>query len=117
MADPKDTKPADAKTDPKAGGQAQSTPASDKPAEQAERRDLAVTSEREEDRIDPRLDNRRGAQRPPLEEFPAKPQQIDGPEMGDPQPRPGERAEDDVTRKGMKSPGPHGLGDTEAEQA
>lgn len=116
MADPKDVKATDNKPAAKPGEQSQ--PASGKPAEQAERRDLEVTNDRDEERIDPRLDNRRGAQRPPLEEFPAKPQQIDGPELGDPQPRPGERRteDDDVTRKGMKSPGPHGLGATSAEQ-
>jgi hypothetical protein len=31
--------------------------------------------------IDARLDNRSGAARPPLEEWPAKPQQIDGPDV------------------------------------
>lgn len=31
--------------------------------------------------IDARLDNRSGAQRPPLEEWPAKPQQVDGPDV------------------------------------
>jgi hypothetical protein len=71
----------------------------------------------DEQRIDPRLDNRQGSQRPKLETFPAKPQQIDGPELGE-EPRPGEvRAHADLDekagpRKGMRSPGPHGLGDT-----
>lgn len=69
--------------------------------------------------VDARLDNRVGADRPPLESFPAKPQQVDGPDVihqvehtrkvladrakgGD---------KDTVERKGMFSPGPHGLSD------
>lgn len=69
--------------------------------------------------VDPRLDNRSGRQRPPLETFPAKPQQVDGPDIVN-QPTVREAAklvddqEDAVTRKGMASPGPHGLGVTRA---
>lgn len=71
--------------------------------------------EASEDSIDPRLDNRTGKNRPPLETFPAKPQQIDGPDVRDTVPRPEKVDENDpVVRKGMSSPGPHGLGDTEA---
>lgn len=65
--------------------------------------------------VDPRLDNRTGRQRPPLEEFPAKPQQIDGPdvtEQPDRSARPHAEEDDDLPRKGLKSTGPHGLGDT-----
>lgn len=77
--------------------------------------------EASEQTIDPRLDNRVGDQRPPLETFPAKPQQIDGPDLAH-QPNAKEAAEmakdtedeDDVTRKGDSSPGPHGLGETHA---
>jgi hypothetical protein len=69
--------------------------------------------------VDARLDNRTGDDRPPLETFPAKPQQVDGPDVmhqvehtrkvladqakGD--------QKDGVERKGMFSPGPHGLSD------
>lgn len=68
-----------------------------------------------EEVIDPRLDNRTGDNRPPLETFPAKPQQIDGPSVTDTVPRPNKvRETDPVVRKGMSSPGPHGLGETEA---
>lgn len=76
-----------------------------------------------EENVDPRLDNRVGDQRPPLETFPAKPQQVDGPDLAHtPDAKEAARLakenqeEDDVTRKGMHSPGPHGLGDTNAEQ-
>lgn len=76
-----------------------------------------------EQTIDPRLDNRVGNQRPPLETFPAKPQQIDGPDLANtPTAKEAGKAaesmrEDEnsgITRKGMQSPGPHGLGETEA---
>ena len=64
--------------------------------------------------VDARLDNRSGADRPPLETWPAKPQQIDGPDvmaqaehtrrvLADRQ------GDDNTPRKGMFSPGPHGL--------
>ncbi|MEU0667184.1 hypothetical protein ABZ508_02595 [Streptomyces lavendulocolor] len=68
--------------------------------------------------IDPRLDNRTGDQRPKLEDFPAKPQQIDGPEIGEEREharrvaRRADQGEVGGPRKGAKSPGPHGLGDT-----
>lgn len=69
--------------------------------------------------VDPRLDNRVGRQRPPLETFPAKPQQIDGPDVAN-SPTAKEAAAmasdaaDNVARKGAGSPGPHGLGVTRA---
>lgn len=85
---------------------------------EANREDIDKNLEAEDKVIDPRLDNRHGRQRPPLETFPAKPQQIDGPDVTDTVPRPEEMAKaeekDRVTRKGMVSPGDHGLGDTEA---
>jgi hypothetical protein len=70
------------------------------------------------DNVDARLDNRTGAKRPPLETFPAKPQQVDGPDVQhqvehtratlelDPL---GRKPGKDGERKGMFSPGPHGL--------
>lgn len=69
--------------------------------------------------VDPRLDNRVGRQRPPLETFPAKPQQVDGPDItNQPNAREAaamaEEAADNVPRKGAGSPGPHGLGVTKA---
>jgi hypothetical protein len=74
-------------------------------------RELAVDAD--EPGIDPRLDNRRGDQRPKLETFPAKPQQIDGPELGQERAVAARAEREDVgPRKGAKSPGPHGLGDT-----
>lgn len=62
--------------------------------------------------IDARLDNRSGADRPPLEQWPAKPQQIDGPDVAHQVEH--TRAtlrglEDDVERKGQFSVGSHGL--------
>jgi len=73
---------------------------------------------------DPRLDNRRGANRPKLEDFPAKPQQVDGGDVTD-LPRntkevqaAAKKAADLAGKqgnvKGAQSPGPHGLGDTSA---
>ncbi|MCX4622787.1 hypothetical protein ACF09G_13140 [Streptomyces albogriseolus] len=96
---------------PSTGSSSSSTRAKDQAEPTTER--LAVDAN--EPGIDPRLDNRTGDQRPKLEEFPAKPQQIDGPELG--QERAvaarAEREREDVgRRKGAKSPGPHGLGDT-----
>jgi hypothetical protein len=66
--------------------------------------------------VDARLDNRAGDQRPPLESFPAKPQQVDGPDLVHQAEHTrrvlAERADgDDVDRKGMHSAGPHGLSD------
>ncbi|MBX9425432.1 hypothetical protein [Streptomyces lateritius] len=75
----------------------------------------ALAVDADNPKIDPRLDNRTGDQRPKLEGFPAKPQQIDGPEIGEEPVRHAKRgrsAADHGTRKGAKSPGPHGLGDT-----
>lgn len=67
------------------------------------------------DNVDARLDNRRGADRPPLEEWPAKPQQIDGPDVMTQaeHTRRTLQDRDDAAgdRKGMFSPGPHGLSD------
>lgn len=70
---------------------------------------------------DPRLDNRRGADRPKLEKFPAKPQQVDGGDISD---MPSNSAEVDKAAaelnkaaekaghvKGAQSPGPVGLGE------
>jgi len=63
--------------------------------------------------VDARLDNRGGRQRPALEEWPAKPQQIDGPDLStqDEFTRAAlqDRRDDETERKGMFSPGPHGL--------
>lgn len=65
--------------------------------------------------VDARLDNRTGADRPPLETFPAKPQQIDGPDVMHQVEHTrrvlAEREEHIGERKGMFSPGPHGLSD------
>lgn len=63
--------------------------------------------------IDARLDNRAGAARPPLEEWPAKPQQIDGPDVAHQAEHTRatlkDREEKVGTRKGMFSIGSHGL--------
>lgn len=67
--------------------------------------------------IDARLDNRTGAQRPPLEQWPAKPQQIDGPDVAhqDEHTRAtfGKAQENLGPRKGAFSIGSHGLGNDE----
>ena len=67
------------------------------------------------DGVDARLDNRTGADRPPLESWPAKPQQIDGPDVMHQaeHTRRTLRNREQATggHKGMFSPGPHGLGD------
>jgi hypothetical protein len=71
--------------------------------------------------VDARLDNRTGAARPPLEQWPAKPQQVDGPDLA-------HQAEHTAAtlrqldqevgeRKGMYSPGPHGLSDEELRES
>lgn len=70
------------------------------------------------DGVDARLDNRAGAARPPLEEWPAKPQQIDGPDVAHQNEHTrkvlsGRNTEDLGPRKGMHSIGSHGLGDDE----
>ncbi|MGX4657099.1 hypothetical protein ACWCHM_26120 [Micromonospora sp. SCSIO 07396] len=67
--------------------------------------------------VDARLDNRTGDDRPPVESWPAKPQQVDGPDvMGQVEHTrrvlaDRDRDKDTVERKGMFSPGPHGLSD------
>lgn len=74
------------------------------------------------DVLDARLDNRSGLDRPRRETFPAVPQQVDGPDLM-------HQAEftkayldtvestvEDGSRKGLHSPGPHGLGE-ESERA
>lgn len=84
--------------------------AKDKPVETAD----AVPDELRELGVNPALDNRTGDQRPQAAEWPAKPQQVDGPEVG----RLAEHAEkvgDTFTPAsgdpiGAKSEGPHGLG-------
>ena len=64
--------------------------------------------------VNPRLDNRVGDQRPPAAEWPAKPQHVDGPEVGHfaehAERHGGEAVVDDRERLGMKAEGPHGLG-------
>jgi hypothetical protein len=72
--------------------------------------------------VNPRLDNRTGGQRPSLAVWPAKPQQVPGPEVG-------HFAEHDQRLRskhpkwfdkptpepaGMRSQGPHGLGEPDA---
>jgi hypothetical protein len=110
MADKDDEKTTPATTGtPSTGGRRASR---DTEAAEPATQELAVDPE--EPRIDPRLDNRTGDQRPLLETFPAKPQQIDGPEVGETPParaRARKKAVDGP-RKGRRSPGPHGLGDT-----
>jgi len=63
--------------------------------------------------VDARLDNRTGAARPPLESWPAKPQQVDGPDLAHQAEHTrrvlAEREEAVGERKGAFSPGPHGL--------
>lgn len=67
--------------------------------------------------VDARLDNRTGADRPPVEQWPAKPQQIDGPDVVHQVEFTRQVLADRDTdneagdRKGMFSPGPHGLSD------
>lgn len=66
--------------------------------------------------VDARLDNRTGDDRPPVEQWPAKPQQVDGPDVMHQVEHTRQVLADRQTaetgdRKGMFSPGPHGLGD------
>jgi hypothetical protein len=71
------------------------------------------------DNVDARLDNRSGPFRPPLEEFPAKPQQIDGPDLihqVEHTRRTLDAVEDPGPVKGMFSPGPHGLSDEDMRE-
>lgn len=70
--------------------------------------------------VDVRLDDRTGENRPPLEEFPAVPQQIDGPDVEHQAEhtaahRAKGKPDDDVARKGARSLGPHGLSEDEDE--
>ncbi|MFI9344929.1 hypothetical protein ACIG0D_27240 [Streptomyces sp. NPDC052773] len=111
MADKTTEKPTTPNTTPGAPSTA-NTPSSARAKEQTEPTEkLAVDAD--DPGIDPRLDNRRGDQRPKLESFPAKPQQIDGPELGQEKTVAARAEREDVgPRKGAKSPGPHGLGDT-----
>lgn len=71
--------------------------------------------------VDARLDNRTGADRPPLETFPAKPQHIDGPDVMHQAAHTAaalkERASAAEDRKGMFSPGPHGLSDESVRES
>jgi hypothetical protein len=70
--------------------------------------------------VDPRLDNRTGADRPPLESDPAVPQQVDGPDVM----HQAEHTEAALKVKqaqagqvkGMFSPGDHSLGDEDARK-
>lgn len=67
--------------------------------------------------VDPRVDNRMGRQRPRKVEWPAKPQQVDGPEVGEDfsahYPPEGEKFRDneDFEPMGQHSAGRHGLGE------
>ncbi|MFF5795798.1 hypothetical protein [Streptomyces albogriseolus] len=112
MADSKSEKPttqSPSSTTPSTG----SSSSSPRAKESAETSTQALAVDAENPGIDPRLDNRTGDQRPKLEEFPAKPQQIDGPELGQERAVAARAEREDVgQRKGAKSPGPHGLGDT-----
>lgn len=70
--------------------------------------------------VDPRLDNRTGQDRPPVENDPAVPQQVDGPDLMH-QEAHAEAVdrlakEQESSRKGMFSPGDHSLGDEEARK-
>lgn len=70
------------------------------------------------DGVDARLDNRTGAERPPLEQWPAKPQQIDGPDVAHQVEHTRatlkDRARDVGDRKGQYSIGAHGVGTDES---
>jgi hypothetical protein len=65
--------------------------------------------------VDARLDNRTGAAAPRLESWPAKPQQVDGPDVAHQNEHTAavlrDREESVGDLKGMFSPGPHGLSD------
>jgi len=69
--------------------------------------------------VDPRLDNRAGDDRPPVESDPAVPQQVDGPDLMHQEEHAAavEKIRKATTReeKGMFSPGDHSLG-TEEER-
>jgi hypothetical protein len=69
--------------------------------------------------VDGRLDNRQGRFAPPLEKWPAKPQQIDGQDLSgqvEHTRRTLQELEDAGERKGMYSPGPHGLSDEQLRE-
>lgn len=74
------------------------------------------------DVLDARLDNRSGLDRPRRESFPAVPQQVDGPDLMHQAEftkaylSEVEKSVEDGSRKGLHSPGPHGLGE-ESERA
>lgn len=66
--------------------------------------------------VDPRLDNRTGTERPKRTDFPAVPQQVDGPDIAHQKEFTKRyldnlQADDAKDRLGMASPGPHGLSD------
>jgi hypothetical protein len=71
--------------------------------------------------VDARLDNRTGAAAPRLEEWPAKPQQVDGPDLAGQAEHTratlGQLTEPEGNVKGMYSPGPHGLSDEELRES
>lgn len=70
--------------------------------------------------VDARLDNRTGTDRPQVEVFPAVPQQIDGPDVMHQaeftRAYLDKEAERVGNRKGMFSPGPHGLSEVQARK-
>lgn len=74
------------------------------------------------DVVDARLDNRSGTDRPRRESFPAVPQHVDGPDLMHQAEftkaylAVAESSVEDGSRKGLHSPGPHGLGE-ESERA
>ncbi|MGW0131896.1 hypothetical protein [Streptomyces sp. NPDC003299] len=107
------------KTETQSSTSSQSTPSTGSSSsgarskDDAELRTAELTVDADDPGIDPRLDNRTGDQRPKVEEFPAKPQQVDGPELGQEKAvRARASRKASGTAKGAKSPGPHGLGDT-----
>lgn len=75
--------------------------------------------------VDARLDNRTGSDRPPVEKFPAKPQQVPGPDVLHQVEHTRRTLDQDalgndvskVERKGMFSPGPHGLSDESVRES
>ncbi len=98
------------------------TPAGDGGGVAAELRESYERRVGDLDGVDARLDNRRGKDRPKKEEWPAKPQQIDGPDIT-------QQAEwtrrvlseredrDGGEKMGMRSEGMHGLGYAESDKA
>lgn len=69
--------------------------------------------------VDPRLDNRAGVERPPLESAPVVPQQVDGPDLvhQEKHARAVEKlakVAEEGPRKGMFSPGDHSVSDEDA---